>query len=95
MADLLEEHGAHRSIIVSPSNSIPAALSKEGDQPPHKQAANYYRRVQGDRAGQFKVTMDTPDKPLVVTVGSAGASIKASLAAPAAAATISKPARAG
>jgi beta-lactamase superfamily II metal-dependent hydrolase len=95
VADLIEKHGAARSIIVSPSECIPANLSKDGDLPPHRQAANYYKRVQGGRDGLFKVTMETPTKPVIVTAGSNGASFKTALAAPAAATTISKPARAG
>ena len=95
VADLIEAHGADRSIIVSPSDPIPAALSKKGDQPPHRQAANYYERIQKSRAGQFKVTMDTPKRPITITVGNGGVSVLTAMAAPASAASIAKPARAG
>ena len=95
VADLIETHGAERSIIVSPSDPIPATLSKEGDQPPHRQAANYYKRIQESRTGQFKVTMDTPERPITISIKGGGASVFTAVAAPALAASIAKPARAG
>lgn len=62
---LIEDQGNDRSIIVSPSKKIPTAGSKEDDkQPPHREAAAYYKSVQNNRDGQFLVTMDEPSKPL-------------------------------
>ena len=95
VADLIERHGAARSVIVSPSCPIPARLSVEGDLPPHRQAANYYNRIQDGRGGRFKVTMDTAERPITVRVSGGGASIVPALAAPALAASVRKPARAG
>lgn len=92
---LMEEHGQEGSIIVSPSKKIPEALSKEGDQPPHRQAANYYRRVQKACNGQFRVTMDTPKRPLTIDVTEQGWRFVSVLAAPAAQPAVARPQRAG
>ena len=81
VADLIEAHGQDGSIIVSPSLTIPRALSKDGDQPPHRQAANYYQRIQNGRGGQFKVTMDTPRRPVVVEVSERGVAVEPAIAA--------------
>ena len=63
---LFETQGRPKSIIVSPSWSMPVKGTKEDSdtQPPHRQAANYYRRTLQDKSGQFTVTMDTPSKSL-------------------------------
>ena len=50
--------GHNRSWIVSPSWSIPG--NDDDPQPPHRQAAAYYRKVAGNKIGEFKVTMDHP-----------------------------------
>lgn len=59
VAWLFEEQRAEGAVIVSPSNPIPSKGSEadSGDQPPHRQAANYHRRITGDADGDFKVTM--------------------------------------
>lgn len=44
-------------ILVSTSKSIPTT---DTDQPPHRQAAAYYRDVRDKHAGRFLVTMDHP-----------------------------------
>jgi hypothetical protein len=61
---LCETQGRARSIIMSTSWSIPSKGSKEDEdaQPPHRQAANYYRSLAELKDGQFKVTMDLPSK---------------------------------
>ena len=61
---LCEIQGRERSIMMSTSWSIPSKGSKEDQdpQPPHRQAANYYRTVAELKDGQFKVTMDLPSK---------------------------------
>jgi hypothetical protein len=61
---LCETQGRERSIMMSTSWSIPAKGSEEDEdpQPPHRQAANYYRAVAELKDGQFKVTMDLPSK---------------------------------
>lgn len=78
---LFEEQSRDGCIIVSPSWPIPQKGTDEDDdiQPPHRQAANHHKRVVGDRGGQFKVTMETPDKarpkPFRVDVTAFGAAI--------------------
>ena len=61
---LFETQGRSGAVIVSTSWPIPDKGSKEdkSDQPPHRQAANYYRRVKEDISGQFIVTMEEPSK---------------------------------
>jgi len=61
---LFEDQREDGSIIVSPSCPIPARGSKEDSdtQPPHRQAANYHRRISNERDGEFVVTMERPSK---------------------------------
>ncbi|MYH49049.1 MAG: hypothetical protein F4151_05820 [Gammaproteobacteria bacterium] len=71
---LFEHQGAVRSIAVATSDPIPA---RDTDQPPHRQAAAYYRGVSVGHRGKFFVTMEHPTqhspKPLVVVVDRLGA----------------------
>ncbi|MCY4364740.1 MAG: hypothetical protein OXE17_00705 [Chloroflexi bacterium] len=59
VARLYAHYSREGAILVSPSNVVP-----EGDetQPPHVQAAEYYRKVSKAKKGQFKVTMEHPTK---------------------------------
>lgn len=59
---LIEEQGHDRGIIVSPSKPIPKKGTTEDRdvQPPHRQAAAYYRRIIKDKDGEFRVTMEHP-----------------------------------
>jgi len=61
---LFENQRREASDIISPSWSIPAKGSKaDGDiQPPHREAANYHRRVTDEDDGEFIVTMEHPSK---------------------------------
>lgn len=61
---LFETQGRRGGIMVSTSWPVPEKGSKEdkSDQPPHRQAANYYRRVKEGISGQFIVTMEEPSK---------------------------------
>lgn len=72
------EQGQSAGIIVSSSKPIPADDSDS--QPPHRQAANYYKEVVGDIGGQFLVTMEHPNKgkpePLVIEITDRGAALK-------------------
>ncbi|MFN3132464.1 hypothetical protein [Roseibium sp.] len=98
---LMEEQSAHRAIVISPSKPIPAKGSKEDEdvQPPHRQAANYYKGVTSDIQGQFKVTMETPSearpRPIRVKITAAGAAIMLAAAATATSAATNRPTRAG
>jgi len=79
---LYEVQGRAGAIIVSTSKPIPVKGSKEDDdvQPPHRQAANYYRPVLAASDGEFVVTMEHPKvsapKPVVIEIGSRGATLK-------------------
>ena len=65
---LFEEKGQKGSIVVSSSWQIP---SDEEVQPPHKQAAAYYRDVTKGLNGEFVVTMEHPSvfKPDKLEIG--------------------------
>jgi hypothetical protein len=82
VAWLFEDQMQRGGIIVSPSKPIPARGSDEdnSDQPPHRQAAAYYRRVVGEKDGEFIVTMEHPresaPKPLVIDVDRFKARVK-------------------
>jgi hypothetical protein len=101
---LFEHYGQERGIVVSTSDTIPEKGDDrdtlEGANPPHRQAANYYREdVIPSKDGEFKVTMEHPSSskpsPLVITVGERKATVKkASVAATAAAVSVRAP-RAG
>ena len=77
--ELYETHGQRGGKIIS--TSCPVPLSGESVQPPHRQAANYYKRVTGYSGlnGDFKVTMEHPKesapKPLVIEIDAAKARI--------------------
>lgn len=94
---LIEEQGAKHGIIVSPSKPIPSDDSD--DQPPHRQAANYYKGVMDDKEGDFVVTMEHPSRkspaPLVIEISKTGATLKKSLNVGGAAAVSRQAPRAG
>lgn len=75
VAELLEDCGQAGGILVSSSKPIPTDDSD--DQPPHRQAANYYKWVANHLGGEFKVTMEHPKparpEPLVITIDGTGA----------------------
>lgn len=78
VARLYEEYGQTRSVIVSTSNPIP---TKDEDQPPHRQAANYYTEdVTTPKLGKFKVTMEHPrtvaPEEMIIWIGSNGAMVE-------------------
>lgn len=74
---LFETQGQKGGIIVSTSDPIP---SEDTKQPPHRQAANYYKGVVSDLRGEFIVTMEHPKtsapEPLVVEVSESKACIR-------------------
>ncbi|HKJ72471.1 MAG TPA: hypothetical protein VKA19_00010 [Alphaproteobacteria bacterium] len=83
---LFEDQREDSSYIVSPSLPIPAKGSEEdkSDQPPHRQAANYHRRISKGSDGEFEVTMEKPSKaspkPFAYKVTAQGVALE--LAAP-------------
>lgn len=75
---LFETQGQTGAVVVSTSKQIPADDSD--DQPPHRQAANYYKnKVVGPKNGEFKVTMEHPStakpEPLVIKIDGYGTTI--------------------
>ena len=77
VAWLYEEQGARRCVLVSSSDPVP---DKDTDQPPHRQAAEYYRGISDGFAGEFKVTMEHPSvsapKPLVIDIDRLGVTVR-------------------
>lgn len=75
---LYESQGRYRARIVSTSKPIPS--NDDDIQPPHRQAANYYKRILGDKSGKFLVTMEHPStsapEPLVIEIDGFGFSIR-------------------
>jgi len=75
---LYSEQGAIGARIISTSDPIPT--SGDETQPPHRQAANYYRRVVKKLGGEFLVTMEHPTtgkpEPLEVCIDGFGASVR-------------------
>ncbi len=73
----LFEQGGEKGLLVSTSDIIP---NEDTEQPPHRQAANYYKERATAIKGEFIVTMEFPKKsnpqPLVITVDNYGATLK-------------------
>jgi hypothetical protein len=98
---LFSDQGQSAGILVSTSKPIPKKGSDEDKdvQPPHRQAANYYRDIASEKSAEFLVTMEHPTvrdpKALVIEIDQFGATVKKSqVFGPAAAASIRAP-RAG
>ncbi|WP_424139830.1 hypothetical protein [Roseomonas chloroacetimidivorans] len=96
---LHEDAGQHRSLMISTSKPIPVLGTEEDKdpQPPHRQAANYYKSVQNKRDGDFVVTMERPKakpRPTEVDITERGAVLRSAVSAPAVA-IASSPVRAG
>lgn len=70
---LFEEQRQEGCYVVSTSDPIP---NKDTDQPPHRQAANYYKDIMADCDGDFMVTMEHPGtgapEPIVFEIGPNG-----------------------
>ena len=75
---LYEEAGQTGGLLVSTSKIIPDG--DEDDQPPHRQAAAYYKSVANQLGGEWIVSMEHPTKtkpePLVIEITSAGYKIR-------------------
>ena len=101
VARLYEKEGQHGAIAVSTSKPIPHAGSDDDkdSQPPHRQAANYYKDVTRALDGQFVVTMAHPSrnspKPLVIEIGQSKATLKKSVLGTGISATSVRTPRAG
>ena len=101
VAWLWEKKGQEGAVVVSTSKPIPTPISDEDEdaQPPHRQAANYYKEITADLDGQFVVTMEHPTrkapKPLLIEIGGSKATLKKTTATAAIAATSRQAPRAG
>ena len=86
VAWLFESQGRDKCVIVSPSFPIPVKGTTEDKdvQPPHRQSANYYRKVVRRKDGDFKVTGETPSqnrpKPLKIEITAFGVRLVLALA---------------
>ena len=73
----LHAQGQKGGILISSSCIIPTS---DTEQPPHRQAAAYYKKVRTDIVGEFVVTMEHPRKtapePLVIEITGRGAAVK-------------------
>lgn len=78
IAWLYEEQGQTAGVLISSSKPIPT--NDDDNQPPHRQAANYYKDCAASIGGEFLVTMDHPSKtapePLVITFDRFKATVK-------------------
>jgi hypothetical protein len=78
VADLYETYGDIKPRLISSSKPIPS--NDDDDQPPHRQAANYYKRIARHKSGEYVVTMDHPSiaapAPLVIEIDWRGATVK-------------------
>jgi hypothetical protein len=98
---LCETQGQARCTMMSTSDPIPIKGSAEDKdvQPPHREAAAYYKRVANSKDGAFKVTMDLPSaskpKPSVIEITERGAVLMLASATVGVASIVSTPARAG
>ena len=94
---LYEEYGEDGGMIVSPSKIIP---NSDEIQPPHRQAAEYYRSAAKKTEANFLVTMEHPTKkdpkPVNLKVSGMGQGVALERPAPSrTAAVIARPPRAG
>jgi hypothetical protein len=75
---IFEDRGGTGSVMVSTSKPIPS--NDDDDQPPHRQAANYYKQLMKTKDGEFVVTMEHPteSKPsrLIIEIGGNGPKVK-------------------
>ena len=101
VARLYKKRGNSGAIAVSTSKPIPKTGSDDDkdSQPPHRQAANYYKDVTRALVGQFVVTMEHPSrnvpKPLVIEIGQSKATLKKSVLSTGISATSVRAPRAG
>ncbi len=102
VARLFEHYGQTGCIVVSTSMPIPqkgSEADRKGADPPHRQAAAYYREDVVEDADDFLVTMQHPNEtrpePLVIEIGALGTKIKKAGRSAGFVAASSRPPRAG
>lgn len=93
----LLNQGLNKGKLIACSDPIPS--NDENSQPPHQQAANYYKEVAEKIGGEFKVTMEHPKRskpePLTITIDNCGATIEKIIVGGGSMAVGSRPPRAG
>lgn len=93
---LYENQGQHLARAISTSKPVP---TEDTEQPPHRQAASYYRGVVAAKDGEFLVTMEHPirraPKPLVIEIAERGAMVRKTIVGGAATVTTRPSPRAG
>jgi len=93
----LLSQGGSRGKLISCSDVIPD--NDKNTQPPHRQAANYYKEVANKINGEFIVTMEYPQKTdpkqLTITIDKWGATIQRIISGGGSTAATSRPPRAG
>lgn len=57
---LFEDQGQNKCKLIASCTKIPSKSNRHESGPPHYQAAEYYRRLAGDKSGEFEVTMEQP-----------------------------------
>jgi beta-lactamase superfamily II metal-dependent hydrolase len=78
---LFETQCREGCVLIATSDPIPSDGSKDDEdvQPPHRQAANYYKGVAKDKDGEFVVTMEHPKKsspePIVIEITKKGGEV--------------------
>lgn len=76
--DWMFNQGLKGAIIISTSKPIPS--NDDDDQPPHRQAANYYKDLIKNFLGDFVVTMENPNtskpEPVEITIDNLNATLK-------------------
>ncbi len=93
--------GQKMGILIATSNPVPEKGTSEDkdNNPPHRQAANYYRDIKSRIKGQFLITMEEPKKsgpkPLVIEIDDTKATAKKPYTPAAAAITSIQAPRAG
>lgn len=74
----LLDQGAQKGILIASCKPIPTDDNE--NLPPHRQAANYYKKVAASKDASFKVTMEHPSKtkpqPIVIEIDNRGAKLK-------------------
>jgi hypothetical protein len=74
---LMEEHSRKKCIMIAPSNPVPSSYDTQ--QPPHRQAYNYYQSVAALKEGELQVTMSFPSegspKPMEIVINNYGATL--------------------
>lgn len=74
---LYEAQGQAGGRLISTSDPVPG---EDTIQPPHRQAANYYKQVAKDLDGEWIVSMEYPSKtkpkPIVIEIGGSGSKVR-------------------